>query len=141
MSFNLNIRSNIQLTQTLNPQDVARNLCNTYYGNMSTIGVNSVANLFEPNACCNYNGIEYIGAASTLTKLAENGVTRVTHDRLTCVYQVLAHDSLLVQVFGIAQGVTYLGLLTDIKSFSETFVLTYRNDGRLYITNHILKFL
>ncbi len=120
-------------TETLN------NFCNVYYQNISLYGTHSVNNLFEPNACCNYNGLEYIGFNNIINKLCEHGITRIVYDGLSCTYQLLSADSMILQVHGVSRGLSTNGIIIDTKMFTETFIIKYKSDGRLYISNYMIR--
>lgn len=123
------------------PGDIAHDFCNLYYPLVSTRGMSSVINMFDPNVSCNLNGTEFTGIHNVVVKLAESGISRLMYDRISCIYQCLSNDTLLLQITGLCQGISHYNTFTQWMPFSETFVIKcyYGNKGN--IVNYIFKFL
>jgi hypothetical protein len=129
----------------LNPEDVANELITLFYQSITLRGVNSVIHLFDRDAKCTMYGVQHEGSHHLVLKHAENGINRILYDRCNYVWQVLDSNSLMVNVTGICQGVTFANSLTELRHFTDTFVVMHlphdNNDAPLKITNYISSIL
>jgi len=147
MSFNFTVNQQAQTSMApcfprlINPADISRDFCNFYYTGMSVRGLSGLLDLFEQGIPCNFNGSEYTGMHNMVVRYAEEGISKLIYDKLTCIYQILTHDTLLVQVNGLAQGITFSNSLIDTKHFSETFVIKHFSDDKFRVVNYIFRLI
>jgi len=139
MTFQISVEN--QYVPSVNPSDISREFCNLYYSFIITRGLSSVLQMFAPNVNCNLNGIEFVGMHNAIVKFAETGIARLNYDRISCIYQLLTNDTLLMQVTGLCQGITYHNCFTEWKHFSETFVMKCYPGNKGIIVNYIFKFI
>jgi len=139
MAFQISIEK--QYIVSANPSEISREFCNLYYTFVVTKGLTSVLHMFDPNVSCNLNGIEFNGMHNVLVKFAEAGIARLNYDRITCVYQTLTNDTLLIQVTGICQGITHYNTFTEWRAFSETFVMKCYAGNKGSVVNYLFKFI
>ncbi len=134
---------NLQLTKqdkTINACDAAKEFCNLYYHGMSTKGCSGVLYLFSQDALCNYNGKECIGYYNVMTTMATEGIARAFYDKLHCVVLPINNDQINLQITGFIQGVTFWGQYTSQYLFTETFILTLKNNN-IMVTSYSTKLI
>lgn len=153
MSFSIDLSSlslqneqNEQVSKTkqntlpqLNSYDTAREFCSLFYGGMYNKGYISVLNLFDQNALCNYAEKEYIGAYNIALKMTSEGIMKTRYDKLNCTVLPINNTQISVQVIGLIQGVTLTNQLTSTYKFTDTFILTLKDQNRIYITSYVNK--
>jgi len=137
MSFHIDLNTCYHGAQ-LDPHVTAKNFCDLYYGTIMTKGFCRVSYLFDASAHCNYNGAEYIGLHNVLIAMANEGIMKLMHDRLTYSTSVIDNNTLIVQVTGLCQGITFWNLTTSVYQFAETFALKYVN-GSIFVSNYLFK--
>lgn len=138
MSFQIGINS--QPICGPQPIDVARDFCNLYYPYVTTRGMSSVLHMFDNNVKCNLNGAEFTGMHNVLVKMSENGISRFLYNNISCVYQVLTNDTLLLHVTGFCQAVTHYNTFIEWKPFSEIFVLKCYVGNKGSVVNYVFKY-
>ena len=137
MSFFINLNyqqpQQPQQPQQLNPYEIAGTFCDLYYTTVITKGYAGVLNLFDSNCQCNYNGNEMIGMYNILYLFASEGIARMYYDKLYYTPMVIDNETLLIQVTGLCQIVTFWGTLGFTYSFVETFILKCTGGGAIVV--------
>lgn len=130
----------VKLTQ-FDPYKTAKDFCNLYYQEMTIKGCVGVLNLFDQNACCNYDGIEYIGFYNVMTAMATEGILKTAYDKLTCTVLPINSEQISLQVIGQIQGVTFLGNTTPTYIFTEVFIITLKDPSVCIVTSYSNKLI
>lgn len=136
MSFQINL--NYQNYTGLNPYEIAQNFCDLYYTSIIAKGFSSILHLFDQNAHCVYNGHETIGMYSVMSALATEGIAKMLYDKLSYSPILIDTETLIIQVTGLCQGVTFWGSLGFVCPFVETFIIKYMG-GKLLVAGYIFK--
>ena len=137
MNFHIDLNAYHHGAQ-LDPHATAKNFCDLYYSTIMTKGFSGVSHLFDVSAHCNYNGVEYIGLHNISIAMASEGIMKLMHDKLTYSSSVVDNNTMIVQVTGLCQGITFWNLTTPVYQFAETFVLKYVN-GSIFVSNYLFK--
>lgn len=125
----------------LNQTEMSYAFCNLYYSNVHTKGLSAVLHLFDISAKCNINGSEHVGMHNILVKFAEANISKMSYDKLSCNSQII-DNSLLIQVTGLTQYITFSNSFTNIVPFSEIFILKpVNNTSTFHVTNYIYKLI
>jgi len=136
MSYSTNI--NQYILQQLDPNITAKNFCDLYYSTIMAKGFIGVMYLFDFSSRCNYNGVDYNGFYNIPVAMAQEGVMKLTHDKLISTSSVIDNETLFIQVFGSCQGITFWNFVTPIHQFVETFILKYLN-GAILVANYTFR--
>lgn len=126
---------NCSKSNILDLNDVAKDFCNIYYSN-TVNGFSSVLDLFEPNANCNYCGKECKGMYEMMVMLGSDGISSMRYDNLNGTVIPINEEYMTIQIIGLCQGVTFWNQLTNIREFSETFVLKYNENNKITISSY-----
>lgn len=119
----------------LNPDEVAKKFCDLYYSN-TIKGFSNILQLFEPDANCSYGGQECIGMYGIMTMLGSEGIASMRYDNLKGSVIPINKEYMTVQIIGLCQGVTFWKELTNVREFSETFVLKYNENNNITISGY-----
>jgi hypothetical protein len=137
---NINIVNNKLNSTNFDPSVSSKHFCDFYYSSIQNDGFVNVSDLFSVSVNCNYNGNNVGGFHNFVIKIASEGVSKFNYDKINAHTSVLSPDTLLVTVTGILSGVTFWGTSTNVTTFSETFILQYKEND-IKINNHIFTIL
>jgi len=148
MSYPINITIDQKLiNQTVsennkyvNYKEIASEFCNLYYTTIILKGISGVLYLFDQNALCNYNGIEINGMYNVMTHLASENIHRFIYTGLNYTPTLINKDSLMIQVSGNCQAISFSNQISNIYKFTETFILKF-NDKRILIVNYLFRLI
>jgi hypothetical protein len=138
MSFNVDF--NRYQPDYIDPYITSKNFCDLYYGAMALKVFSGVSYMFNTYAQCNYNGTEYIGLHNVAMAISSEGIMRLTYNNLMYSCSVIDNNTMIIQVTGLCQGITFWGSTTPVYSFTETFVLRYDNVSIL-VNNYLFRIL
>jgi|SaaInlStandDraft_4_1057021.scaffolds.fasta_scaffold03982_1 hypothetical protein len=122
------------------PMETAKDFCNRYYHNMANQGFPGVLNLFDPNASCNYSGVEHKGLYSVMVDLASNGICKTVYDNLQFVVLPIDQQHICIHATGLVKGLTFWNQYTAQYIFTEVFILSYVNN-RVAVTSYVNKLI
>lgn len=113
---------------------------NLYYGNITTNGWNSSLYLFKDSQSTmlktSYLNNEY----ELLTMFTNSYVRRCNIDRLSIKWVQIDNNTILINVFGLIQFVSFFNTYSYVYNFTESFVIKINNEGKPYCHSHILDF-
>ena len=140
MSYTVASNGNCQMdsNKRLDPNTISKDFCDFYYPAMATKGFMGVSHVFNVYSSCNYNGTEYTGIQNVAVAVSSEGIMRLAYDKLTHSCSVIDNNTMIIQVAGLCQGITFWNQVTPTYSFTETFVLKYEN-GPIFVNNYFFK--
>lgn len=128
---------------SIDPNAVASYFLNEYYKHTMTTGWFQTMRLFDKNCKVIFRD-RYLGNSyDLLAYLTSEYVKKAYYDSLKTKWVTINENTLLINVFGRIQFITYSGLGTQIMYFNETFILSGSMvDGKplLSCTCHIIDF-
>jgi len=137
MSFTINLRNEVN---SYDFKRISQEFCDTYYKGMSLTGLSKLLYLFHSQCKCTFITDEVIGEHNILIKLAENNVSRVLYDKLTGNVHPVDNNKIMINITGVWQAMTFQNQYTELKGFSETFVLEIQNQTA-YVINHMFRWI
>jgi hypothetical protein len=121
------------------PQLIATNFLKEYYRNVSNEGWNASTYLFDPKCtviCKNKNvGTEH----DLLIAFSKEYVKRANFAKLNSKWIVIDIHTMVLNVFGYIQFVSFTGHYSSCMPFSETFVIK-RHQSNTVCTHHMIDF-
>lgn len=132
-----NIGTNIT---NVNPESVANQFVSEYYRKVSNIGWNTVVHMFDQNCIVNIKNKNIGNSHNMLNFLSSEYIKRANYDNLRVKWFVIEKNKLLINVFGQIQFVTFGENVSKITTFTETFILTGKNNGDIKCTYHLIDF-
>ena len=82
----------------------------------------------------------FVGSQYISNKFGEVGIKRLLYKDLNGTSQVLSPMSVLINVNGTCCGQTYWNTFSDVRKFTETFVLKKKSDcEKYYVSNYIFR--
>lgn len=132
---------NCQLNRSyIDPEIIATNFLMEYYRNVSNSGWNTVMYLFDPNSsiiCRKRN----IGTAyDMLNVFSAESIKRANYDSLRPKWLIVDNNTMMINVFGLIQFVTFSDQISAIIPFTETFILKGDQNNNVKCTHHIFDF-
>ena len=121
------------------PGTLATHFLAEYYRNTSNIGWNAVQYLFDQNCTVICKDRNVGNAHDLLNALSTEYIKRANYGDIRTKWVVINNNSMLINVFGHIQFVGFTGSLSNVHSFSETFILTSTN-GAIRCTHHMFDF-
>ena len=147
MSYPINLNIPLPVLQQAEPMTtkvdyivVSNDFCNLYYTTMLTRGISGTLSLFKPTAICINNEVTYVGMYDLMSVLSTQGISKFLYNNLHFTPILLDSNNIMIQVTGQIQFMTFWNQLSQIKSFSETFILSFEQT-KLLITKYILKII
>jgi hypothetical protein len=122
----------------LNAATVADKFITEYYQNVSNGGWNSCLYLFD-NSCVVICKEKIIGnAIDMLSAFSSEYVKKANYDKLHIKWVIINNTTLLINVFGYIQFVSFNNICSIGMQFTETFVLTINpNNNVIKCTCHL----
>lgn len=138
---NQNQNQNCNQNQVIDPAAVANAFLTEYYKNTSLIGWNFVQNMFDHNCVVMLQDTKIGNEYDLLSTLSSMYIKRANYEELRPKWSVINNNSLLINIFGKLQLVSFNGNTSNSVPFSESFVLslsTVNNNNIVSCTHHML---
>lgn len=107
-----------------------------YYYKTSIIGWNAVQHLYKPDSVINYNNNTYHGGYSLLNNLSYNYVKRANYKDLKTSWFMIDNSSIVINIFGDIQFVSFMNTLSNFNTFSECFIIKAFPGNICYVDYH-----
>ena len=133
---------------SFNSEEIAKNFCNIYYDNMTNHGFEANVYLFGLNALCEYNEKTFVGAQKVADLYNSENIGSFCYFDLECTSSDIDNRALVVQVTGTMQAYPKGCIMrskglgpSDLRKFSEVFVLKLNEHNNMCVNNYIFKLM
>ena len=145
LNLNLN-REHLHCENCMNRNNTAdcdtivQHFLSEYYRGTSNIGWNSVIYLFSTNCNVVLKNKTIGNAHNLLNHFSTEYIKRANYGNLSSKWVLASSDTLVVNVFGTFQFVSFMGVVSNVMSFSETFVLKVNAQKNITCNSHMIDF-
>lgn len=124
----------------IDPSVVADQFLSEYYRSVSNNGWNASTYLFDHD-CTVICRDKHVGNAHDLINyLSTEYIKRANYADLRSKWVVTSNDTMVINVFGHIQLVTFSGYNHCTSAFTETFILKGDQNGTIKCTHHMIDF-
>ncbi len=129
---------NPTVNKKIEPETITNHFVSEYYRGVSNIGWNHVLYLFDQKCSVLFKDKIVGNSHDLLNYLSSEYVKRANYGELRPKWIVIAPDTLVINVFGLIQLVSFAEYCGYAFPFTETFVLKIDNKDNIKCVQHIL---
>jgi hypothetical protein len=120
---------------------IAKEFISEYYKNVSKNGWNVIGYLFN-SKCTTYFRENHIGNHHNLLAcLSEEYIKRANYNIVSSKWKVISNDTILINIFGKIQFVSFIGIHGIPFTFSDTFILKIDDPKSISCHTHFFDIL
>ena len=138
-SFSSNNNNINQVNKTVDPKKAVDNFVTEYYQNATNIGWNNLSGLYFPNATIMIKNSMIGNHHNFVSVLAQNYIKRAVYGEPSSKW-VVVDNTIVLNIFGLLQFVNFIGGVSPVGNFTETFILKLDENGKIKISVQMLDF-
>jgi uncharacterized membrane protein len=116
-------------------EQLTNNFLQDYYSKTSEDGWNTVQHLYEPYSIINYNSNKLHGGYELLNYLSYNYVKKANYKNLKTSWFIIDNLSIVINIFGNIQFVSFFNSLSKFHTFSECFIIKMISN-KCHVSHH-----
>lgn len=127
----------ISLNNTLyNIDSLINEFTRIYFSTSNASGFQSLLHLYHQKSTCVINGKHYDGMYDFMIDILNHGIINIFYNVTHTSYSQIDDNKILICVSGICRGLTTLNCYTEIKNFSDSFIIEKKSSPNLSHDNN-----